>query len=320
MCLYPKLIDNPKYKPNKKNGGKPPIMIDERVRYVPIGCQKCKECYKKKANEWRVRLKEEIKNKEHGKAWFITLTTSTEGLKEIDDKVDKKYTGYDRDNAIATKAVRLWLERWRKHKGKSIRHWLITEIGEGATEHMHIHGIIWTNEQFEDIRSTWKYGYVYPREWEIKKNYVNSKSVNYIIKYVTQLDKRHIYYKSIIMTSSGIGNKYKKPTGDIQTDKYRTEQGYKITLPIYYRNKMYTDEEREKLWIEKLNEPYRWVAGKKVKSNDTETINKLLEQARVIDKKDGYIGGDLDYIEEEYQNKLRDLIRLKRFAQITKNN
>ena len=47
MCLYPKLIINPKYKVNKKNGGNIPPMIDERVKYVPIGCQKCIECKKR---------------------------------------------------------------------------------------------------------------------------------------------------------------------------------------------------------------------------------------------------------------------------------
>jgi len=37
MCLYPKLIKNPKYKPNKKNGGIVPELKDIRVLAVPIG-------------------------------------------------------------------------------------------------------------------------------------------------------------------------------------------------------------------------------------------------------------------------------------------
>ena len=47
MCLYPKLIDNPKYKSTKKNGGEIPPILDERVRKVPIGCKKCIECKRK---------------------------------------------------------------------------------------------------------------------------------------------------------------------------------------------------------------------------------------------------------------------------------
>ena len=61
MCLYPKLIANPKYSATKKNGGVIPKMKDKRVGYVPIGCGKCMECTKQKARDWSVRLQEEIR-------------------------------------------------------------------------------------------------------------------------------------------------------------------------------------------------------------------------------------------------------------------
>ena len=51
MCLYPTLIDNPKYRSNKKNGGVVPLCFDERIKKVPIGCGYCEECRKKKAGE-----------------------------------------------------------------------------------------------------------------------------------------------------------------------------------------------------------------------------------------------------------------------------
>ena len=68
MCLYPRLITNPKYKANKKNGGNIPPVLDDRVKMVPIGCNKCIECKRQKANNWRVRLSEEIR---HDKGIFI---------------------------------------------------------------------------------------------------------------------------------------------------------------------------------------------------------------------------------------------------------
>ena len=36
MCLYPKLIKNRRYVPNKKNGGVPPQCPDERLRYQDL--------------------------------------------------------------------------------------------------------------------------------------------------------------------------------------------------------------------------------------------------------------------------------------------
>ena len=65
MCLYPTYVKNPKYKPNKKNKGKPPVCKDRRLLYIPTKCGCCIECRKEKQREWRVRLetvltKEEI--------------------------------------------------------------------------------------------------------------------------------------------------------------------------------------------------------------------------------------------------------------------
>ena len=57
MCLYPKLINNPKYKSNKKNGGLIPPIMDERVKFVPIGCKKCIECKKQRKREWEQLMK-----------------------------------------------------------------------------------------------------------------------------------------------------------------------------------------------------------------------------------------------------------------------
>ena len=125
MCLYPKLIRNPKYKANKKNGGVIPHMKDERVGFTPIGCGECIECMKKKANEWRVRLNEDIKK--HTNGVFVTLTFSNESYRELSKLCKGK--GYNLDNEIATLAVRRFLERWRKKYKKSVRHWLITELG-----------------------------------------------------------------------------------------------------------------------------------------------------------------------------------------------
>ena len=56
MCLYPKLIKNKKFEPNKKNGGVAPPVNDKRTLLVPVGCGKCMECMRKKANDWRTNL------------------------------------------------------------------------------------------------------------------------------------------------------------------------------------------------------------------------------------------------------------------------
>ena len=37
----------------------------------------------------------------------------------------------------------------------------------------------------------------------------------------------------------------------------------RVNLPIYYRNHIYTEEEREKLWINKLDAQTRYILGVK---------------------------------------------------------
>ena len=44
-------------------------------------------------------------------------------------------------------------------------------------------------------------------------------------------------------------------------EHYTTRNGIKLALPIYYRNKIYTDEQREKLWINLLDKHIRYING-----------------------------------------------------------
>lgn len=275
MCLYPRLINNPRYKENQKNGGIIPPINDIRTTVIPIGCNNCIECRKQKARDWQVRLQEEIKTNKGGK--FITLTFNTKSLNDIGKNIN--LTGYNKDNAIATRAVRLFLERWRKEHKISLRHWLITELGHQNTEHVHLHGIIWFKhpQDILKLETIWKYGWVWRGQPIITnkneiigyRNYVNNTTVNYITKYVYKTDIDHKEFKSIILTSSGIGGnyinaKFNKYNGEETQEYYKTNTGNKISLPIYYRNKIYTEDQREKLWIQKLNKEVRYINGNKI--------------------------------------------------------
>lgn len=303
MCLYPRLLKNKKYLPNKKNKGKIPTCYDERVRYVSVGCGKCIECMKKRAREWQVRLHEEITKNEP--CHFVTLTFNEESIIELTNEIYNKYnltiTEKTQYNEIAIIAVRRFLERWRKLYKKSIKHWLITELGHTGTERIHLHGLLWGDKtKYENI---WKYGWVYIGD------YVNNKTINYIIKYVTKIDLDHKNYQPIILTSPGIGNNYtnkhnaqlnkfndevNKETNEL----YTTKEGFKLPLPIYYRNKLYNEDEREELWLQKLNKEERYILGKKI-SIKTPQGQKLYElaqkEAQKKSKQLGYGDDSKDY-------------------------
>lgn len=299
MCLFPKLIRNRKYTANKKNGGYIPPVSDERTLLVPVGCGKCMECMRQKAREWQIRMLEEIKSNKNGK--FITLTFNEQSLSEltkivldrIEDRLgdDRKEVQRIIENDVATLATRRFLERWRKEYKKSVRHWLVTELGHQNTRRIHMHGILWTDETSETIEKVWKYGKIWVGD------YVNEKTVNYIIKYVNKMDAVNKGYKPKILCSAGLGKNYLKSYNarlnkydeENTKDEYTYSNGKKAGLPIYYRNKIYSEEQREKLWLKMLDKEERWVGGEKIDISKNENdYYETLKHYRIINKKLGY--------------------------------
>ena len=109
MCLFTRYMINKRYVPTKKNGYNPPDLEDERMKYIPIKCGQCIECRKSIAENWRIRLIEEIKKDKKGR--FITLTFKEEEL----EKLEKELETTDA-NKIATVAIRRFRWNWRKQK------------------------------------------------------------------------------------------------------------------------------------------------------------------------------------------------------------
>jgi len=189
-----------------------------------------------------------------------------------------------------------------------------------------MHGILWTNEDAKTITEIWKYGYT----WVGDKNndgYVNEKTINYVVKYISKTDQKHKEYNSKILTSPGIGNNYinridaekNKYKGKETKETYTTRQGIQLALPIYYRNKIYTEEEREKLWLKKLDEETRYICGEKIDiSKNEEDYYKTLEIYRAKNKRLGYGSDEKNWKLKKYENDRRNLKTLERIKNANK--
>lgn len=312
MCLYPKTIRNKKYQPNKKNGGIVPYppytgkdeigldKYDMRVTYVQVPCGQCIECRKTKAREWQVRLGEEYKNYQYN--YFVTLTFSPEGLREIlfKHKIEEC-------NAAAAYALRHSLERWRKDNKKSLRHWFITELGHEGTERIHMHGLIMSDIalQFKEIERKgdgmmaewkyWKYGIVFVGD------YVNQRSVNYVVKYMEKIDTDHKGFIGQVLCSPGIGKAYLERLALLQEkeykDYYRLQNGIKVKKPTYYKKKELTDEEREQKWREFMDSEKETMLGitYSYKSSSQEDLQKIQNKYREVNRELGYGSDDKEW-------------------------
>ena len=101
----------------------------------------------------------------------------------------------EEENDMCRYAVRHWLELIRKRTGKSVKHWVITEKGEDYNR-IHMHGIVWCRK--EDV-DAWRYGYTYIGD------YVNGKTINYITKYMLQINENCPAFEGKVFCSQGIG-------------------------------------------------------------------------------------------------------------------
>ena len=320
MCLYPKRYINKKYTATEKNGGvvpAPPIIgtddsgqpiYDKRVLYIEIPCGQCEECRKQKTREWQVRLTEELKNWKY--PYFITLTFSP---KELEELCQKSRLG--ECNALCAYAVRHMLERYRKDHKKSLRHWLITELGHEGTERIHMHGLLFSNEplKFEETKEKdfytwkyWKYGMIYVG------NYCTLRTINYIVKYINKIDEDHKGFNGQILASPGIGSQWlqtlKNKTIEYKykphesKDYYLLPNGKKIKLPKYYKNKIYSESEKELIWRDFMDRNEETIAGNTYNqiTTDSETIGVIYDKARKINKQLGYGDNSKEWRKKPY--------------------
>ena len=79
-----------------------------------------------------------------------------------------------------------------------------------------------------------------------------------------------------------------------------------MAMPIYWRNKIYSESEREELWLMKLDKQTRYVMGEKVDiSKDEKAYEGLVKYYREINKALGY-GSDQNTAGiEEYERQRR---------------
>lgn len=228
LCLTPYDIKNPS--PSKL----------ERV--IPVPCGKCVNCRKNRANQWHFRLRQEEKRSD--KAIFVTLTYDT-------DQVPITKNGFM--SLDKTEHLTKWLKILRKwhytkyDKDHRIKYWLCGEYG-GKTNRPHYHAIMF-NVDKESIPETWKYG-------DIHVGNVAGASIMYTLKYMVKDGKIPMHHRDdrvpeFSRMSKNLGLNYIEDKKNVKWHKQDINRNYvvdkggiKIPLPRYYRERIYTEEER----------------------------------------------------------------------------
>lgn len=226
----------------------PFYLKDENNFSFPVPCGKCPACYARRISGWSFRLMQE--EKISSSAHFITLTYDT-------THVPITRNGF---MELKKRDVQLFIKRLRKaHDTRKmetkqrvvhslpIKYYAVGEYG-GKTKRPHYHAILFNSEP-ELIEKAWQLG-------QIHYGKVSAASVGYTMKYMSKpakipMHKNDDRQPEFSLMSKGLGASYmtaqmlKWHKADLLERMYlNIEDGKKIAMPRYYKDKIYNHDER----------------------------------------------------------------------------
>lgn len=209
-----------------------------------VNCGKCPPCMARRISQWSVRLVNE--GKRHMSAAFVTLTYAPEHC----PVTEKKFM------TLKKKDLQNFFKRLRKRHERynisNIKYFAAGEYGT-HTKRPHYHCII-----FGAISD------VIPLAWSLDREpigfvhigSVSEASIGYTLKYINKKAWRKFHYNDdrlpeFQLFSKGLGSNYLTDSirrwhlSDISKRYYvPLMDGRKVSMPRYYRDKIYNDEEK----------------------------------------------------------------------------
>lgn len=227
-----------------------------------VPCGRCAKCTSRRVSAWSFRLMQE--DKRSTSSLFITLTYANEhvpispkGYMSLSETIyQDRIAKRGKNKGLLIKAqldshLQSFFKRLRKaqfgNAGGNIRYYAAGEYG-GKTNRPHYHAIIF-NARIELIQDAWQYGSVHYGD-------VNEASVGYTLKYISKPSRIPMHANDdrvpeYAMMSKRLGDNYLTPQmiawhkADMYNRMYcNLKDGKKITMPRYYKDKVYEEHER----------------------------------------------------------------------------
>lgn len=250
-------------------------------QYIQVPCGKCPECIRRRASQWIFRLKQE--DKISTSAYFVTLT------------YDPQYVPITPNGfmTLDKPEVQRFFKRLRKaHPGTKLKYYLAAEYGS-TYKRPHYH-IILFNADPKLIAANWQLGYV-----DVAN--VSGASIGYVTGYINKgkvvpEHKRDDRYPEFSLMSKGLGANYLNEDSiryhHEDPDRfYVVESGNsKISMPRYYRDKIYTDQQRE---------TYAKTILPIIDQQEQERIRDYVQRYGTLD---GYTRSKEEAIKQRYEN------------------
>lgn len=201
-----------------------------------VPCGRCPSCVKRRVSQWSFRLMQE--EKVSSSAHFITLT------------YDTKHSPITRAGymSLNKRDIQLFFKRLRKTNLERLKYYAVGEYG-GSTYRPHYHVILF-NADISTIQTAWGLGHCHYGQ-------VTGASVGYTLKYMSKRKRIPLHcnddrLQEFALMSKGLGLSYITPQiywwhHAAPTDRMfcNIEDGKKIAMSRYYKEKIYTDKERK---------------------------------------------------------------------------
>lgn len=221
MCIDIQTKKNPKFQTS-------PL----QPYYISYPCGKCPLCLRKRLSNWIFRIEQEQKRSITSQ--FLTLTYNDEHLPH--------------NNLEAKRSFQLFIKRLRKHPqvkrhgvNYPLRYITRSEYGE-RNGRLHLHAITFNFPDNQTIEQVWNNGFV-------TSSNLTPQRIKYTFKYLAK-DLGHINHTepNFQLTSRGIGANYLTPNiieyhnRQIENAYIRKSDGHTMSIPKYYKNKLYSEE------------------------------------------------------------------------------
>lgn len=204
-----------------------------------VPCGKCPNCRDRRAQDWIIRLQAE--EKRHASSLFVTLTYSPENTRVTSKKL----------MTLSKVDVQLFMKRLRKNTGrKKLKYYAVGEYG-GTTSRPHYH-LIMFDVGFDEIYQAWGLG-------QIHVGQVSGESIAYTCKYICKPKKIPAFagddrQTEFSLMSKNLGNNYLTPEmieyhQDTGNSFVYQPGGFKKALPRYYRDRIFSEEQKELMMI-----------------------------------------------------------------------
>lgn len=202
---------------------------------VPVPCNRCPPCKKRRVDSWAFRLMQQDKVSTH--SHFVTLTYDTLC-------VPITQNGF---MTFSKRHLQLFFKRLRKSMGNTkIKYYVAAEYSPAPKLRPHYHAIIFNVDDPQKFSKAWGYGGVHIGN-------VQQNSVAYTMKYIDKpsYGKQHVRDDRMLefsLKSSGLGLNYltdriiKYHKSDLSR-LFVSSGGFKIPLPAYYRRRIYSESE-----------------------------------------------------------------------------